>query len=198
MDRLAPWIARTRLAHLGLAVVLALGGWWALQRDSSGGFPDTPPVSPMVTMALPPTEPGPLVHVVGAVRRPGVYRVANGARVLAAVRKAGGPSGGADLAGVNLAGPVSDGQQIVIPNRATSAGASARVSGASAASDAPIQLSTADAGDLETLDGIGPTLAARIIEWRDQHGGFGSVEDLLEVPGIGEARLAAIESRVAP
>jgi competence protein ComEA len=133
-----------------------------------------------------------VVHVAGAVRKPGLYELPYDARVNAAVRKAGGPTPAANLAGINLAAAVQDGQQIVVPRRGPAGGASARGGGG------PVSLSAATAEELETLDGVGPTLAARIIEWRQAHGGFSSVEQLLEVPGIGEGRLAALQGRVTP
>ncbi len=190
MDRLHPWLTRTRAVYLGAALLLAGGGWWlAAGTDSPDRRPA--PVSPLATMAAPPPVPGPLVHVVGAVRRPGVYRVPPGARAMAAVRRAGGPTDRADLSGLNLAAEVIDGQQLIVPVR----GASPTGPGATAG---PVRLSTATAEQLEELDGIGPALARRIIDWRQENGGFRSVEDLLEVPGIGEAKLAALRDEVVP
>ena len=136
------------------------------------------------------------VHVAGAVRRPGLYRVRGGARVAAALDLAGGPTRRADLTGTNLAAPVRDGQQIVVAIRGarhatpTAAGA--------AASSGPISLGSATQAQLEELDGIGPALASRIIEYRDAHGGFRSVEELGEVDGIGEVRLEALRRAVQP
>ena len=115
------------------------------------------------------------VHVAGAVRRPGLYRVAEGSRVAAAVHRAGGLSRRADLTLVNLAAPLEDGQQVVVPRRgataatgATAAAGSATAPGAAGAVPAaPVSLATATPDQLDALDGIGPTLAARIIEYRD-------------------------------
>jgi competence protein ComEA len=130
---------------------------------------------------------GVFVHVAGAVRRPGVYRVPAGARVDLAVRRAGGPAGRADLTAVNLAAPVEDGQQVVVPLRAPGAAAAA-----AAGAEAPLNLATATTDQLEELDGIGETLAERIVEYRDEHGGLRGVEELREVDGIGEARFEAL------
>lgn len=136
------------------------------------------------------------VHVAGAVRRPGLYRVRESTRVGAALERAGGPTGKADLAATNLAARVQDGQQILVPVRgATTAPAAAAGTGAPAG---PISLAGATQAQLEELDGIGPTLAARILEYRDEHGGFRSVEELGEVDGIGEVRLAALREAVQP
>lgn len=127
------------------------------------------------------------VHVAGAVRRPGLVRLRPGTRVAAALERVGGPTARADLTLVNLAAPVQDGQQIVVP-----------VAGRVPAGDAPaaagakIHLSTATTEQLDEVDGIGPTLAERIIEYRDAHGGFHSLQELSEVDGIGEKRLATL------
>jgi competence protein ComEA len=145
------------------------------------------------------------VHVAGAVHRPGVYRLAPGARVDDALRRAGGPRPRADLAAVNLAAKLEDGRQVLVPERAAaaavapgSAPASAPVSsaaGALAGATAPAQpvnLNTATLEQLDTLDGVGPGIAQRILDYRRQHGGFRRVEELGEVPGIGAKRLATL------
>jgi competence protein ComEA len=135
---------------------------------------------------------GPYVHVAGAVRRPGLYRLPQGARVAAAVRRAGGAAPGADLDLINLAARLQDGQQVVVPAADT-----ADVAGA-AAPDAPISLGSATAEQLDELDGIGPTLAERIVEQRQAQGGFGSLDQLGEVEGIGEKRLEALKASLTP
>ena len=140
------------------------------------------------------------VHVAGAVRRPGVYRLAPGARVDDALRHAGGPRGHADLTAVNLAAKLEDGRQVLVPERATATApgapaAAAAAGGAAAAAGsggAPINLNTATLEQLDTLEGIGPGLAQRILDYREQHGGFTRVEELGEVPGIGAKRLATL------
>ena len=147
------------------------------------------------------------VHVAGAVRRPGVYRLPAGARVNDALRRAGGPRGRADLAAVNLAAKLEDGRQVLVPDRAHAAAAGggaagARGGGAAAAGSAapggpgttaaPINLNTATLEQLDTLDGVGPGIAQRILDYREQNGGFSRVEELGEVPGIGAKRLATL------
>ena len=135
---------------------------------------------------------GPYVHVAGAVRRPGVYRLPQGARVAAAVRRAGGAAPGADLDLINLAARLQDGQQVVVPI-AGPAGVAP-----SAGAEAPISLGSATVEQLDELDGIGPTLAERIVEHRQANGGFASLDELADVDGIGEKRLEALKAALAP
>ncbi len=141
---------------------------------------------------------GSVVHVVGAVRRPGVYRLPPWARLAAALRRAGGATAGADLQGVNLAAKVSDGQQVIVPARAAGA-AGAPGAGPAAGTVAPgqpVSLNSATADQLDELDGIGPATAQKILDYRKQHGGFGSVDDLKQVSGIGPKRFAALKEKV--
>jgi competence protein ComEA len=135
------------------------------------------------------------VHVAGAVRRPGLMRVPAGARVATALDRAGGPTSRADLTMVNLAARLQDGQQIVVPVR----GATGRGSGMPAAPPGmKLHLSTATVEQLDEIDGIGPTLAERIIEYRDEHGGFRSLDELSQVDGIGEKRMASLREQLQP
>ena len=142
------------------------------------------------------------VHVAGAVRKPGLLRLPSGTRVATALERAGGPTRRADLTLVNLAAPLQDGQQIVVPVRGApnggAAGAPAGGAAAPAAPGAKVHLSTATPEQLDEIDGIGPTLAGRIVEYRDQHGGFRSVQELAEVEGIGEKRLATLRDALQP
>jgi len=182
------------------AVLIALAGARLLDRG-----PDSQPV------AAPRVEGGPggggggggsrvYVHVAGRVRRPGLYRLPTGARLAAAVERAGGPARGADLAGINLAARVQDGEQVVVPRAGAARAAAPPGGGPSAGSGAGAKLSLANAtvGQLDRLDGIGPTLARRIIAYRDEHGGFRSVGQLREVEGIGEKRFATLKEAVRP
>jgi competence protein ComEA len=144
-----------------------------------------------------------VVDVAGEVRRPGVYRVPAGSRADAAVARAGGVTRHGESAAVNLAMPLHDGQQIVVPKRgAAPAGASAPAGGASGAGGSPpaqpVSLSSATVEQLDTLDGIGPTLAARIVQYREAHGGFRSIDELRQVSGIGDKRFAALRKAVQP
>jgi competence protein ComEA len=138
-----------------------------------------------------------VVHVTGAVRRPGVYRLPSWARLDLAVKRAGGPAPGADLAGVNLAAKVADGQQVVVPRAGAAGGAVAAAAGGdSAAQSGPISLNTATPEQLDQLEGVGPATAQKILDWRKQHGGFRSVDDLKQITGIGPKRFAALKDNV--
>jgi competence protein ComEA len=134
------------------------------------------------------------VHVAGAVRRPGLYRLRTGARIDDAIRRAGGPSRRADLAALNLAAEAEDGRQVLVPERARAGAVAA--AGATAAPDAPVNLNTATLEQLDTLDGVGPATAEKILEHREASGGFGSVDELDQIPGIGEKRLASLREQV--
>jgi competence protein ComEA len=140
---------------------------------------------------------GVFVHVAGAVRRPGLVRVPAGARVAAAVERAGGPGRKADLTGVNLAARVEDGQQLVVPVAGAIAG-SGGSPGTATAPGAKPGLGTATVEQLDEIDGIGPTLAERIVEYRTENGGFGSLDELDEVDGIGEKRLETLREALQP
>lgn len=132
-----------------------------------------------------------VVHVAGAVREPGVVRLRDGDRIADAIAAAGGWLSGADRAGVNLAARVVDGQQVVVPRKSASGAGSSAATG-------PISLSSATVDQLDQLDGIGPGLAQKIVDFRTQNGGFSSVDQLGEVPGIGDKRLESLRSQLQP
>jgi competence protein ComEA len=136
-----------------------------------------------------------VVHVAGAVRRPGVYRMPAGSRVDDAVSRAGGASAKAELEVVNLAARLADGQQVVVPERVAGGGAPG---GGMAAEGGPISLGTATVEQLEEIDGIGPVTAAAIVEFRDEHGGLASVDQLDQVSGIGPATMESLRSSLQP
>jgi competence protein ComEA len=131
---------------------------------------------------------------VGAVRRPGLYRLAEGSRVADAVGRAGGATPRGDLQAINLAAQVADGLQVVVPRR----GAGGTAGAAATAPGGPVHLNTATLEELDTLPGVGPVTAQKIIEYRERNGGFASVDDLDAVPGIGPARLETLREVVAP
>jgi competence protein ComEA len=150
------------------------------------------------------------VHVAGAVRQPGLLKLPSGSRVATAVRRAGGPAPRADLSGVNLAARLEDGQQVLVPVRgavaAAGAGAPGAVPGATGLGAAPpgaagvpkASLGSATVEQLDQIDGIGPTLAQRIVEYRTEHGGFRSIGELREVEGIGEKRFETLRDALQP
>ena len=147
-----------------------------------------------------------VVHVAGAVHTPGIVTVPAGARVADVVDRAGGPTSTAELGAINLARAVVDGEQVYVPEvgqaepgaqAGPAPGALPGAGGpATAAQDAPVDLNTADQAGLETLPGVGPSIAQRILDWRQTNGSFHTVEELLEVPGIGPATLERLRPRV--
>jgi competence protein ComEA len=139
-----------------------------------------------------------VVHVVGAVRRPGLYALRDGARIADAVRRAGGTTRKADLESINLAAPVEDGLQVVVPRVQPVPAPGTAAPGEPPAAAGPIHLNTASLEQLDTLPGVGPVTAQKIVDWRQTHGAFTSVEDLDAIPGIGPARLEQLRDLVAP
>jgi competence protein ComEA len=201
-----PAVSRSQLVAYALAalvvVVLGVRYMQGQARGSGAAVASTPAPASGSAPGSVRVEPRPatvaLVHVAGAVRTPGVYRLRDGERVQDAVRRAGGPRAGADLNAINLAAKVADGQQVVVPRRgpAGAAPVSAGTGEAGGPPQAPVSLNTATAEQLDTLDGVGPATASKILEYRRQHGGFRSIDDLGEIPGIGPKRLAALRGKV--
>jgi competence protein ComEA len=136
-----------------------------------------------------------VVHVAGAVVRPGVYRLPAGSRVTDAVRRAGGFARGASRDAINLAARLSDGQQVVVPGTGTAASTSASADGAESG---PVSLGSATVEQLDGVEGIGPVTAQKIVEFRDQHGGLSSIDQLDEVDGIGPATMQTLRSALQP
>ncbi len=134
-----------------------------------------------------------VVHVAGAVRRPGLYRLAEGKRVADAVARAGGATAPADTAAINLAAPLADGMQVLVPRRASVAAA-----GAGQAPAGRVSLGSATVEQLDALPGVGPVTAKKIVDYRSAHGGFRSVDDLDAIPGIGPARIEQLRELVSP
>jgi competence protein ComEA len=188
--RLAAWAAA--------ALVLLLLSAWYLARSRPAADAAPPAVA---TIAVDQEGGGGgrvTVDVAGAVKRPGVYRLSSSERVEDALKRAGGATGRADLSQINRAAKLEDGRQILVPIRASRASPAAAQPGAAApaAPDQPVNLNTATLEQLDTLDGVGPATAQKILDYRTEHGGFGSVEELDQIPGIGEKRLAALRERV--
>jgi competence protein ComEA len=201
--------SRGELAGLALVVVATLAGaglWYArsLPKPIQVGETPAPSVAApsasggavAVSGSVEPSASATLVvDVAGWVRRPGVYEFPPGARVIDAVDRAGGARGGADLALLNLAAPLTDGQQILVPKRGQATGSGTGTVGTGVPAG-PINVNTADATTLESLSGIGEVLAAAIVQYREEHGPFTSVDQLEDVPGIGPATLEDIRDQV--
>lgn len=197
MDARLASLSRRQLvgAALVVAVLLVL-----LVRHLGGGGAATAPTTafaPVRTAHRAGTQLM-VVDVAGNVRRPGLYRLPPGSRVDAAIAAAGGATRKAQLDAVNLAAPVADGEQIVVPG--SGAGGAAAVSSPAAGSSpsAPLDLNTATLEQLDALPGVGPVTAQKILDYRRQHGAFSSVDELDAIPGIGPARLDTLRDLVAP
>src|SRR3954470_19207984 len=183
--KLAAWGA----AALALVLLTA----WYLARSGPADSAAAPPVA-TIAVAQDDGESGGrlIVDVAGAVRKPGVYRMASGARVEDALKRAGGATARADLSQINRAAKLEDGRQVLVPRRASHAAPAAAPAGAAATPAQSINLNTAPLQQRDTLDGVGPTTARKIIDFRTAHGGFGSVDELDQIPGIGEKKLAGV------
>lgn len=191
------WIGVPKILVTSVAVIaVGVGSWWLVRSEPpvEAGLPmaSVPPPLTSVAVTSPPVDVV-LVHVAGAVAAPGLYELGPGARVDDAVRRAGGPTGSADLDALNLAAPVADGQRVYVPVEGEAT--PAEVGGDTVASG-PIDLNSASAEQLATLPGIGPSTATAIVEDRSRNGPFASVDDLDRVPGIGPGRLAALDGLV--
>jgi competence protein ComEA len=180
-----------------VALLLFLGSKLLARPQTSAGLAP-PAAAPTETAAA--ASATVVVDVVGAVRRPGLYRLAQGARIADAVTRAGGATTKADLALINLAAPLADGEQVIVPRRGAAASAAPAGAGsaAGAPSSGPVHLSTATLEQLDSLPGIGPVTAQKILDYRQKHGAFTSVDELDAVPGIGPARLDQLKDLVAP
>jgi competence protein ComEA len=195
-----PEISRRRaLAYAcALLVLLVVAGRFLVVGGKTAREPAQAPGGSLEVSVEPAPERRLVVHVVGAVLRPGLYRVKEGSRVDDAIRRAGGPKPKAALELVNLAAPVADGQQVVVPARGA-AGPAAGPGSVEAGGPSPgarVRLNSATLEDLDALPGIGPVTAQKIIDYRTEHGAFSSVEELDAVPGIGPARLAQLKELV--
>jgi competence protein ComEA len=189
----------TALVGVCLALVaLVLVG----QRLAHAGAASEPGTvaAPLEPVSSPPARATLVVHVVGEVRRPGLYRLRDGARIADAVHRAGGALRDADLAALNLAAPLVDGIQVVVPGRVevTSPGTAASNGGAVGTTSPLVSLSSATIEELDQLPGVGPITAQKIVDYRTEHGPFASVDDLDAVPGIGPTRIEQLRDLVTP
>lgn len=188
----------TRSLVAGAAVVgVAIGVLWWLTRQAPPPVEATLPLVQVTAPDTTTTTAGPVVvHVAGAVVAPGVHELPPGSRVVDAVEASGGLTPDADAGAVNLAAEVVDGSQVYVPRIGEVPPPAPAGSGGDEVGSGPVDLNTADVALLETLPGIGPATAAAIVDHRDRHGPFTSVQGLLEVRGIGEAKLAALRDLV--
>ena len=186
-------VSRRALVLGALALALALTLANRLLRDAGTAY-EAPPSQAAAAAPVPPRALV-VVDVVGAVRDPGLYRLPQGSRIADALARAGGATRKADLDLVNLAAPLADGSQILVPAR--SAAAPAAGSGPSSPAG-PVHLNSATVTDLDALPGVGPVTAQKILDYRQQHGAFGNVDELDAIPGIGPKRLDQLRELVAP
>lgn len=194
-----PSISRPRaVAYAALVLALLVVGGRFLTDGADGGPSGGDPLDGGLELV---EEEGSaaeiVVHVAGAVRQPGLYTLEDGSRIQDAIARAGGATGEALLDAVNLAAPVADGQQVVVP--AQGGGGAPGAPGAGAAPGAAggrVHLNTATLEDLDALPGIGPVTAQKILDYRDSKGAFQSVDELDAVPGIGPARLEQLRELV--
>lgn len=211
--RRLPWISWRAVGIAAAAALVLVGGCLALRSEERAAaivLPRAGPPPQLVTttsVGLDGADDAPeiVVHAAGALRRPGVYRMAASARVIDLLEVAGGPGPDADLSGINLAAALADGVRIYFPRAGEDPPAEVNVvpvrprrtapgdpEGDAEAQRAPLDINAATVAELQSLPGIGPVTAAAIIEHRDQRGAFGSVEELEDVPGIGPVKLGRI------
>jgi competence protein ComEA len=197
MDRRIPVLSRRQLFGAAAAVAALL---LLLLRHLGGSGNAAPAVTPVHPVSKPRAAAPKLVvvDVAGAVRRPGLYRLQEGSRIDDAITLAGGPTPKAQLGAVNLAAPVADGEQVVVPGRGAPGVVPAAAPAAGSSPSAPLDLNSATLEQLENLPGIGPVTAQKILDYRQAHGAFHSVTELQGVPGIGPAHMAQLKGLVIP
>jgi competence protein ComEA len=189
LDTLPPTRRRLVAGALLLAVVLVLAGRHLVGAGTASQAAPTP-VAPIRADS----GPALVVHVVGAVHWPGLYRFSGRSRVADAVARAGGATRRADLTLINLAAPLADGTQVVVPVK-TATGSSG---GSATAPEGPVHLNVATLEQLDSLPGVGPVTAQKILDYRQKHGAFSSLEELDAIPGIGSARIEQLRDVAAP
>jgi competence protein ComEA len=191
-------LSRGEIAGLVVVLLAVLGGaglWYARSLPKPVTIAESGPGAAQQVSSSPSPSVVLIVDVAGAVQQPGVYEFAEGDRVIDAIERAGGSLPKADLSLLNLAAPLTDGTQILVPKAGQAAGG-VPGAGGTGSSSGLININSASATELETLSGIGEVLAATIVEYREQNGPFASVEDLMDVSGIGPATLDEIRDQV--
>lgn len=198
MDVRLSGLSRRQLfgAAAALAILLVL-----LVRHMGAGGSAAPVVRPLQAPTRPTRAAAAkllVIDVAGAVRRPGLYRLRAGSRIDDAIAAAGGVTAKAQLDAVNLAAPIADGEQVVVPGRGAVGAPSANPPAAGSSPTAPLDLNTATLEQLEALPGIGPVTAQKILDYRQAHGAFHAIAELEGVPGIGPAHMAQLKGLVIP
>ena len=204
-----PGLSRQQLiAWAAVGLVILLVGANYLRGQISPPARDENAAAVTVGLKESRTSPSLKVHVTGAVARPGLYELDAGSRAADALEKAGGATPAADINQINLAAKLADGQQLVVPEfgaagaggaapgTAPGSGATAGGSQGSSGAKQPVNLNTATLEQIDSLDGIGPKTAQKIIDYREAHGGFKSIEELMEVPGIGPSKFEQLKGEV--
>jgi len=194
-------LTRRQILVLGLGLLLALALVGSRLARSGSASRQPPAAAPHVLKAAPARAPLLVVDVAGAVRRPGLYRLRDGARIADAVRRAGGATSHAQTAAINLAAPLVDGMQILVPEDVGGAGPAGQPAAAESGvpgQGAKVSLSSATVEQLDSLPGIGPVTAQKIVDWRTTRGAFRSIAALDEVPGIGPAKIEQLRDLVTP
>lgn len=198
MDFPLPSLSVRRLiaVALGVALLLVL----VVRHFGGSGGAAVPAVAPVrvASAAAAPAAKEVVVDVAGAVRRPGLYHLRDGMRIADAVAAAGGATAKAELDAVNLAAPIADGEQVLVPAGGAAGAAAGSVPAAGSSPTAPLDLNSATAEQLDSLPGIGPATAQKIVDYRTAHGPFHSVDELDAVPGIGAGRIAQLKGLVIP
>jgi competence protein ComEA len=192
-------LSRGEIAGLMVVLIAVLGGaglWYARSLPRPVTIAESGPGAAQQVSSSPSPSVTLIVDVAGAVHQPGVYEFAEGDRVIDAIERAGGSLPKAELSLLNLAAPLADGSQILVPKAGPPAVGGVPGGTTPGSSEGLINVNTASATELETLSGIGEVLAATIIEYRTQNGPFASVEDLMDVSGIGPATLDEIRDQV--
>ena len=198
MDVRISGLSRRQLFAAAVAVAIVLV---VLVRHLGGSGSAAPAVTPLPAPSRPAKAVAAkllVIDVAGAVRRPGLYRLREGSRIDDAIAAAGGPTAKAQLDAVNLAAPIADGEQVVVPGRGVAGAPAASPPAAGSSPSAPLDLNTATAEQLDSLPGIGPVTAQKILDYRQAHGAFHSVAELEGVPGIGPGRLSQLKGLVIP
>ena len=198
MDVRIPALSRRQLFGAAAAAVVLL--LFVIRHLGGGSGSAAPAVTPLraPVRAKPAATKLLVVDVAGAVRHAGLYRLRSGSRIDDAIAAAGGPTAKAQLDSVNLAAPIADGEQIVVPGRGAAGIVGASPPAAGSSPSAPLDLNSATLEQLESLPGIGPVTAQKILDYRQEHGAFHSVAELEGLPGIGPAHMAQLKGLVIP